>query len=204
MPARHHRRAAVDADRIDRHLRRQDRHRRRLREARRAHRVDERRQARGDRIAGAPLQSRRGQEARRAAAGVLRPVRGEGRRSSRHSTPEKIDALAQGRVWTGQQAKEHGLVDELGGLDRAIALAKERAKIPADAEVELVVYPPRKSFYELLSDQVNGDERLGADGQWLSASLSKGELEVLRTMRGPLATFRRGEPLALDAVQFLR
>ena len=40
--------------------------------------------------------------------------------TSRHSTPEKIDALAQGRVWTGQQAKERGLVDELGGLDRAI------------------------------------------------------------------------------------
>ena len=34
-------------------------------------------------------------------------------------TPEKIDALAQGRVWTGRQAKQNGLVDELGGLDRA-------------------------------------------------------------------------------------
>src|ERR1700681_3065404 len=62
---------------------------------------------------------------------------------SRHSTPEKIDALAQGRVWTGRQAKQNGLVDQLGGLDRAIAVAKQRAKIAADTDVEVVVYPPR-------------------------------------------------------------
>src|SRR5205814_1585715 len=61
---------------------------------------------------------------------------------SRRSTPEKIDRIAQGRVWTGRQAKANGLVDVLGGLDRAVAVAKERAKLPADREVELVVYPP--------------------------------------------------------------
>ena len=37
----------------------------------------------------------------------------------RNTTPERIDAIGQGRVWTGRQAKEIGLVDELGGLDRA-------------------------------------------------------------------------------------
>ena len=124
--------------------------------------------------------------------------------TSRHSTPEKIDALAQGRVWTGQQAKERGLVDALGGLDRAIELTKERAKIPAGSDVELVVYPPRKSFYEILSDQFNGTNESLEVGRWLSASLSKGELEVLRTMRGPLSLFRRGEPLALMPMTFLR
>src|SRR5204862_1104360 len=41
---------------------------------------------------------------------------------SRHTTPAKIDALAQGRVWTGRQAKQNRLVDELGGLDDAIAI----------------------------------------------------------------------------------
>ena len=124
--------------------------------------------------------------------------------TSRHSTPEKIDAIAQGRVWTGQQAKERGLVDALGGLDRAIELTKERAKIPADSNVELVVYPPKRSFYEILSDQFNGTNESLAVSRWLSASLSKGELEVLRTMRGPLAMFRRGEPLALMPFTFLR
>ena len=124
--------------------------------------------------------------------------------TSRHSTPEKIDAMAQGRVWTGQQARERGLVDALGGLDRAIELTKERAKIPADSDVELIVYPPKKSFYQILSDQFNGTNESLAVSRWLSVSLSKGELEVLRAMRGPLALFRRGEPLALMPFTFLR
>ena len=123
---------------------------------------------------------------------------------SRHSTPEKIDQLAQGRVWTGLQAKQNGLVDALGGLDRAIALAKQRAKIAADSEVELVIYPPRKSFYEILTDQfgTSGDQM--AAGAWLSANLTSGEMEALRTIRGPLGLFRRGEPLALMPFTFLR
>jgi protease IV len=126
---------------------------------------------------------------------------------SRHSTPEKIDALAQGRVWTGRQAKQNGLVDELGGLDRAVAVAKQRAKIAADSDVELVVYPPRKSFYELLSDQFSGASdgaQSAAVTAWLGANLSSGEIEALRIMRGPFAMFRRGEPLALLPFTFVR
>jgi protease-4 len=123
---------------------------------------------------------------------------------SRHSTPEKIDQLAQGRVWTGQQAKRNGLVDSLGGLDAAIAAAKQRAKLPADGEVELVVYPPRKSFYEIVSDQFGGAADQMTASAWLSANLTTGELEALRALRGPLALFRRGEPLALMPFRFLR
>ncbi len=126
---------------------------------------------------------------------------------SRHSTPEQIDMLAQGRVWTGRQAKANHLVDELGGLDRAIAIAKQRAKIAADQDVEIVVYPPRKSFYELVSEQFGGSggsNESAAVSAWLNANLSRGELEVLRTMRGPLGLFRRGEPLALMPFTFVR
>jgi protease-4 len=126
---------------------------------------------------------------------------------SRHSTPEKIDAIAQGRVWTGRQAKQNGLVDELGGLDRAVAVAKQRAKIAADSDVEIVVYPPRKSFYELLSEQFNGSGdsmQSAAVTAWLSANLSSGEIEALRIMRGPFAMFHRGEPLALLPFTFVR
>ena len=123
---------------------------------------------------------------------------------SRHSTPEKIDALAQGRVWTGRQAKQNGLVDQLGGLDQAVAVAKQRAKIPADSNVDIVVYPPRKSFYELVSEQFSGARESRAVSAWLETNLSKGELEVLRTLRGPLALFRRGEPLALMPFTFVR
>jgi len=123
---------------------------------------------------------------------------------SRHTTPEKIDAIAQGRVWTGRQAQQNGLVDALGGLDTAVAIAKQRAKLAADTEVELVVFPPRKSFYELLTEQFSGSSEQVAMSTWLSANLSRGEIEALRIMRGPLALFRRGEPLALMPMTFLR
>jgi protease-4 len=122
---------------------------------------------------------------------------------SRHSTPEKIDAIAQGRVWTGRQAKENGLVDQLGGLDQAIAIAKQRAKLPADRDVELVVYPPRKSFYELVTEQFSGGDS-NAVTAWMSANLSPGELDALRTIRGPFAIFKRGEPLALLPWTYIR
>ena len=123
---------------------------------------------------------------------------------SRHRRPEQIDQVAQGRVWTGQQAKQHGLVDELGGLERAVQVAKERAKIPADREVELVVYPPRKSFYEILSDQLSGAGDQASVGAWLAATLTPGELETVRTVRGPFTMFRRGELLALMPSTFVR
>ena len=80
--------------------------------------------------------------------------------AARNMPPEKLDAVAQGRVWTGRQAKAIGLVDELGGLDRAIAAAKQRAKIPAGSDVEIVVYPPRRSVYELVSQGFRTDQSL--------------------------------------------
>jgi protease-4 len=123
---------------------------------------------------------------------------------ARHTTPESIDALAQGRVWTGRQAKQNRLVDELGGLDRAVAIAKQRAKIAADSDVELVIYPPRKSFYELVSDQLSGTSESATMGAWLNANLSTGELEAIRALRGPFAMFHRGEVLALMPFTFLR
>lgn len=56
------------------------------------------------------------------------------------------DAVAQGRVWTGRQAKERGLVDELGGMDKAIAVAKDLAKLPANSSPQLVEFPRHRSF----------------------------------------------------------
>jgi len=52
-------------------------------------------------------------------------------RERRGRSYAQIDAVAQGRVWTGKQALEQGLVDQLGGLDAAIALAKQKAGLPA-------------------------------------------------------------------------
>lgn len=112
----------------------------------------------------------------------------------RHTTPERIDAVGQGRVWTGRQAKEIGLVDELGGLDRALALAKQRAKLPAGSEVELVVYPGRKSIYEIVKNPFGGgDTTAGAIG----AMFGLRDARSLQMLAAPLRVFRRGEPLAI-------
>ena len=59
----------------------------------------------------------------------------------RKLTVEAVDAVARGRVWTGADAKEHGLVDELGGLRTAITRAKVLAGFDADTDVRLVGYP---------------------------------------------------------------
>jgi signal peptide peptidase SppA, 67K type len=61
---------------------------------------------------------------------------------------EEMEPLAQGRVWMGSQAKANGLVDEMGGLDRAVELVKQRANIRGDEKVQLVPYPPKRSFIE--------------------------------------------------------
>ena len=63
---------------------------------------------------------------------------------------EELRELAKGKVWTGRQALENGLVDELGGLDRAIDVAKELAEIPVDEEVVLIHYPKKKSAVEII------------------------------------------------------
>jgi protease-4 len=61
-----------------------------------------------------------------------------------------VEAVAQGRVWTGRQAYRHGLVDELGGLQTAIAMAKELAGLPEDRDVEIVTYPKPMGVMELM------------------------------------------------------
>ncbi|MDT5294820.1 MAG: protease [Acidobacteriota bacterium] len=61
---------------------------------------------------------------------------------------QAVHEVARGRVWTGEQGKERGLVDEFGGLDRAVEVAKELAKIPADRQVRRVVYPAPRSFFQ--------------------------------------------------------
>ncbi len=123
---------------------------------------------------------------------------------SRGASREKIDRISQGRVWTGRQAKEHGLVDALGGLDHAVMLAKEQAGIPADSDVTLVMYPPRRSLYEILTTEFSGEARSASFARWLAANVSSAELDVLRAVRGPSAFFRRGEPLALMPFSFIR
>ena len=74
----------------------------------------------------------------------------QGVAKGRHMTVEEVDKIAQGRVWTGERARKIGLVDELGGLDTAIAQAKKLAKIPVGEKVNLELLPPRRSLLDRL------------------------------------------------------
>src|SRR5262249_34896318 len=62
---------------------------------------------------------------------------------------DQVEPVAQGRVWLGSQARQRGLVDELGGIDRAIDMVKEKAKIDKAEKVTIVTYPPKRSIFEV-------------------------------------------------------
>jgi protease IV len=123
---------------------------------------------------------------------------------ARHTSPEKVDQIAQGRVWTGQQARQVGLVDQLGGMQAAVAVAKQRARIPVDEEVELVVYPPRRSFYEVLSDQFEQPAGERGTAEAMVTLLGPRERRILSAILAPSRLFRSGELLAHMPYVFLR
>lgn len=69
---------------------------------------------------------------------------------SRHMSMEKLETLAGGRVWTGLQAKENGLVDEIGTLEDAIKSARELAGIGPDDKIEMITLPETPSILEAI------------------------------------------------------
>ena len=66
---------------------------------------------------------------------------------------EKVLEIAKGRIWSGEDAKKLGLVDELGGYDTALKLAKKAAGVPEGDDVRIVVYPRPKSFIQSVMDR---------------------------------------------------
>jgi protease-4 len=68
-----------------------------------------------------------------------------------------VAGIARGRVWTGQQAKGLGLVDQLGGLEDAIALARDVGGVPAGDPTRVAIYPEPISPIEALRDLLSGD-----------------------------------------------
>ena len=94
----------------------------------------------------------------------MREVYGEflkGVAEGRHMQIEAVDKVGQGHVWTGERAKQLGLVDELGGLDTAIAAAKTLAKIPAGEPVSLVNLPEPKPLFEAIRDLLGNTSVMG-------------------------------------------
>ncbi len=120
--------------------------------------------------------------------------------AGRKTTPERIDGIAQGRVWTGRQAKDLGLVDELGGLDRALQIAKVHAKIPESSDVEIVVFPPKKTFFEAVSEPLRRTDNAAA----LTSLLGGENARALGAVTAPLRLYRRNEPLALMPHVFVK
>jgi protease-4 len=76
--------------------------------------------------------------------------------TGRHMSEEEVEAVAKGRVWTGEDAKARGLVDELGGYPAALRLAKKAANLSPEAPITLTVFPREKSIPELLYDRLTG------------------------------------------------
>jgi protease-4 len=93
-----------------------------------------------------------------------------------------VDRVARGRVWTGAQAREVGLVDRLGGVSEAVLAAKEKIGLAADADVLLVQYPPPKPVLEQLIEALQGGVRVELL-DWPSALTGFSELAgVLRLL----------------------
>jgi protease-4 len=87
---------------------------------------------------------------------------------NRRMSPEAVEEVAQGRVWTGLAAKQRGLVDELGGLDKALEMTRARAGLPEDEEIEVERLPRvhvsfLQSLFESLftDDEGEASERIG-------------------------------------------
>lgn len=75
--------------------------------------------------------------------------------TGRHLTPEYVDEIARGRVWTGSDALKIGLVDTLGGLDMALELAAKHSKVE---NYSIIQYPKQKDFVTILSESMGNKE----------------------------------------------
>jgi protease IV len=88
----------------------------------------------------------------------------------RGMTADAVDKIGKGRVWSGTQAKANGLVDELGGVDTAIRVAKQLAHISAGERVHIVRFPEEKSFLQQLFER----EREMTSGEVASGEVASG------------------------------
>ena len=87
---------------------------------------------------------------------------------------DEVHEVAQGRVWTGTQALERGLVDELGGLETALAKA---AELSGAGEYGILRLPRQKDFFELLMEDLEG-----GDSPSVELAIPGLELEVLQDL----------------------
>jgi len=115
----------------------------------------------------------------------------------RNKTVEEVDSLGQGRVWTGTQAKANGLIDEFGGLERAISIAKELANLPADKDVKRVIFPAPKPYFQSLLGLDSSTE--SKEEQTQAAVIESMPEDVRRTFRfaAMLDKMQRGDAMMM-------
>lgn len=113
--------------------------------------------------------------------------------NSRKLPKNKVQEIAQGRVWSGTAAKQLGLVDEIGGLEDAVAEAAKQAKLGDDWQLE--EYPKRRSFEERILERLSGVRVLkpAAKLDPLTAEVKKmqEELAVIKSMNDPQGIYVR-------------
>jgi protease-4 len=115
----------------------------------------------------------------------------------RGKTDEEVNNLGQGRVWTGAQARANGLIDEFGGLEKAIEIAKNLANLPADKDVRRVNYPEPRSLFESL---LSGGASVETEEQKVQkAVISALPADVRKTLRyaSMLDQMKRGEAMMM-------
>jgi protease IV len=114
---------------------------------------------------------------------------------------EYIDSIAQGRVWTGAQAKERGLIDDFGGLDKAVETARELAGIPADKGVRRVILPQPRGFFDNLfgNDEDETSINVSLQQQQQLAALAALPKDTRRALQyaAMLDRMKRGEIMAI-------
>ena len=96
---------------------------------------------------------------------------------------ERVKEIAKGRVWTGSQAKEIGLVDELGGIMKAIEVAKEMADIEPDAKINLKRFPRAKSTSEQLEELFGGSAQMSESLAQINEIIQLPEVQSAIKMR---------------------
>jgi len=115
----------------------------------------------------------------------------------RKKDAQSVDSVGQGRVWTGAQAKDRGLLDDFGGLDKAIEVAKDLAKIPKDKGVERVILPYPQTFLQQLLSGANDNSNTKVEQQRaIAAALPEDAKRALRYM-ALMDQMRNGEVMLL-------
>ena len=106
----------------------------------------------------------------------------------RDMSVDQVREIAEGRVWTGQQAFDRGLVDELGGFETALATTKRLAEIDEEEDVQITRFPRPKSREELFNDLFSGTADLGQDLEGLSTLMNQPEVQALLRARAAISS----------------